>query len=52
MQEVRKYIDKTPNKMVFVKGDKTIPYGDVISVVNALIEGGVKHVAMATKKSA
>jgi biopolymer transport protein ExbD len=37
---------------VFVKADRAVSYGQVITVVDALIVGGVQHVAMATKRVA
>lgn len=50
---VRKKVGNDSQSIVFVKADKTVPYGDVIQIVDQLkVAGGVKYVALATAKAA
>jgi len=49
---VKKNLAKKQNVPVFVRGDKTVPYGKVIEIVDSLKQAGVKYVAMSTKPSA
>ena len=50
---VKKLIQGTKNRTVFVQADKQAEYGDVMAVVQILKQiEGIKHVAMATKHTA
>ena len=49
---VKKNLAEKQNVPVFVRGDKTVPYGKVIEIVDSLKQAGVKYVAMSTKPSA
>jgi len=50
---LRKKIGSDSQKTVFVKADQAVRYGHVIQVVDQIkVVGGVKYVALATKKLA
>jgi len=36
---------------VFLKGDRTVPYGKVIEVLDILHQGGIVHVGMVTDRT-
>lgn len=51
---VRLIKDKTSNSLdytIFVRGDKTVKYGDVMSVVNILNKAGYKKTVLVTENS-
>lgn len=50
--ELEKKLTSSQESVVFVKADKSIPYGTVIQVVDDIkYLGGVKYVALATQNS-
>jgi biopolymer transport protein TolR len=38
------------DKTVFIKGDREVPYGRIIEVIDILQQGGIANVAMITEK--
>jgi len=52
-EALKKKVELSANKTVFVKADQVVPYGNVIKVVDHLkMVGGVEYVALATQKLA
>jgi biopolymer transport protein ExbD len=52
VKSVQKAIASKENAPIFVKADKSVPYGKVIEIVDQLKEAGVKYVAMSTQQNA
>lgn len=48
-ERIRQALLSAATKTVFLRGDATVPYGDIIKVSDALKAGGVEQVAMATQ---
>lgn len=40
---------KSPEMQVYIKGDKSVNYGQVVSIMAALKEAGVSHVGLMTR---
>ncbi|MGB8366759.1 MAG: biopolymer transporter ExbD [Candidatus Babeliales bacterium] len=52
IKQVKNVIGSNQEKTIFVKADQAVSYGTVIELVDQIkIVGGVKYVALATKKS-
>lgn len=53
MTEIQSIVGKKRDQIVFIKADKSVSYGNVISIVDNLQTiDGVQHVALATTKVA
>ncbi len=51
--QLKKQIGTATHKMVHVKADQSIPYGNVLELVDHLkVVGGISHVVLATQKYA
>ncbi len=51
--QMRNQIGNDTNKMVHVKADQTVPYGNVLELVDHLkVVGGISYVVLATQKYA
>ncbi len=49
--QLKQQIGNDTNKMVHVKADKTVPYGNVYELVDHLkVVGGISHVVLAAQK--
>ena len=42
-------IEARQDKSVFLKGDRDVPYGSVIEVLDTLRRGGIEHIGMSTE---
>ncbi len=52
LKELKVLVKKGKDEIVFVKADQAVPYGVVIDLVDTIkISGGIKYVALATKRS-
>lgn len=52
IEKLKKTMKKDKDEVVFVKADQAVPYGKVIDLVDTIkASGGIKYVALATKKS-
>lgn len=50
---IKKKLGSDTERTVFVKADQAVRYGDVIQIVDQIkVVGGIKYVALATRKSA
>lgn len=50
---LKKRIGDQKDKMVFVKADQAVPYGNVLELVDHIkVVGGISHVVLATQKYA
>lgn len=50
---LKKRIGDQKDKMVFVKADQVVPYGNVLELVDHIkVVGGISHVVLATQKYA
>ena len=45
-------LEARQDKSVFLKGDRDVPYGSVIEVLDALRAGGITNIGMITEKDA
>lgn len=53
IEEIKREVGSSDDQTVFVKADKAVSYGYVIKVVDHIkVVGGVRYVALATKKQA
>ncbi len=53
LEHLKKIMKKDTDEVVFVKADQAVPYGKVIDLVDTIkVSGGIKYVALATKRSA
>jgi len=51
--QLKERLAQQKDKMVFVKADQTVPYGNVLELVDHLkTVGGISHVVLATQKYA
>ena len=50
VDRVKEQIAGRENDSVFLKGDREVPYGRVIEVLDVLHQGGIVHVGMITEK--
>ena len=46
--KLRAIAAQRPDGQVFVRADKTVPYGDVVAVMAAIKEAGIRRVGMVT----
>ncbi|OGB85971.1 hypothetical protein A3J41_02215 [candidate division TM6 bacterium RIFCSPHIGHO2_12_FULL_38_8] len=52
LKKLQQLVKKDSDDIVFVKADQAVPYGKVIDLVDTIkISGGVKYVALATKRA-
>lgn len=52
LKELKVLVKKGKDEIVFVKADQAVPYGIVIDLVDTIkVSGGIKYVALATKRS-
>ncbi|MCX5923544.1 MAG: biopolymer transporter ExbD [Candidatus Dependentiae bacterium] len=52
LKELKSLVKKGKDEIVFVKADQAVPYGIVIDLVDTIkVSGGIKYVALATKRS-
>ena len=52
LKELKVLVKKDKDDIVFVKADQAVPYGAVIDLVDTIkVSGGIKYVALATKRS-
>lgn len=52
LKKLQELVKKDSGDIVFVKADQAVPYGKVIDLVDTIkISGGVKYVALATKRA-
>ena len=52
LKKLQQLVKKDSGDIVFVKADQAVPYGKVIDLVDTIkISGGVKYVALATKRA-
>lgn len=52
LNQLKKLMKKDKDEVVFVKADQAVNYGKVIDLVDMIkVSGGIKYVALATKKS-
>lgn len=50
---LKKRVGNNKDRMVFVKADQAVPYGNVLELVDHLkVVGGISHVVLATQKYA
>ncbi len=52
MAQVKSQIAAKGDDTVFLKGDRDVPYGKVIEVLDTLHQGGIVHVGMVTERLA
>ncbi|MCH9648069.1 MAG: protein TolR [Deltaproteobacteria bacterium] len=50
VEQLQGMIDSRGDDSVFLKGDRDVPYGKVIEVLNLLYEGGITRVGMVTEE--
>ncbi len=43
-------LESRGDKTVFIKGDREVPYGRIVEVIDLLQQGGIANVAMITEK--
>jgi len=52
LKELKVLVKNGKDEIVFVKADQAVPYGIVIDLVDTIkVSGGIKYVALATKRS-
>lgn len=51
VEQLQGLIDSRGDDSVFLKGDRDVPYGKVIEVLNLLYEGGITRVGMVTEET-
>ena len=52
METLRANVSKMPDKQVFLKADKDVPYGTVVAVMGELREIGIEKLGMVTEPRA
>lgn len=52
IEKLRSDLSKIPNKEVFLKADKDVPYGIVVTVMGELRESGIEKLGMVTEPKA
>ena len=48
VEQLKAQIESRGDDAVFLKGDRTVPYGKVVEVLDVLHRGGIVHVGMVT----
>jgi biopolymer transport protein TolR len=50
VERLRQQLEGRQDETVFLKGDRAVPYGKVIEVLDRLHRGGIVHVGMVTER--
>jgi biopolymer transport protein TolR len=50
VERLKSELAERPQDTVFLKGDRDVPYGRVVDVLDLLQHGGIVHVGMVTEK--
>ena len=50
VEQLKAQIESRGDDAVFLKGDKDVPYGRVVEVLDVLHQGGIVHVGMVTDR--
>ena len=49
IEELRTVAESSPEKPIYVRADESLPYGEVVSVMAAIHEAGIRRVGMVTE---
>jgi biopolymer transport protein ExbD len=50
MERLEPIIEARGDETVFLKGDRELPYGNIIEVLDILNRGGIRQVGMVTER--
>jgi biopolymer transport protein TolR len=50
VDRLKPQVEARPGETVFLKGDRDVPYGQVIDVLDTLRQGGIQNVGMVTER--